>query len=165
MLAMGVLLAVIEGHTSGKGQVIDVAMTDGAAYVALPLYKWLQPGGLLPTDDDGRLDPTQSVLHSAAPWGDVYTCKCGGWFSVQALEPQFYVALLRCLGLPEDGEGLPARSDVDEWPVLASRFREIFLTKTRDEWEAIFRGACCCSNQPQPCCLHGTLVFVCLFWS
>ena len=52
-------------------QVIDVAMTDGASYVALPLFKWLQPGGFLPTDEHGRLDPTQSVLHSAAPWGDV----------------------------------------------------------------------------------------------
>ena len=63
---------------------------------------------------------------------------------MQALEPQFYRALLRCLGLPEDGAGLPERSDVDEWPALASRFRDIFLTKTRDEWEAVFRGTDAC---------------------
>lgn len=144
MLAMGVLLAVIERQRSNLGQVIDVAMMDGASYVALPLFKWLQPGGILPTTDDGRLDVTQSILHQAAPWGDTYECKCGGWFAVQALEPQFYREMLHCLGLRDDDPSLPARSDTDAWPELRSRFADIFRTKTRDEWEVVFRGTDAC---------------------
>lgn len=103
MMAMGVLLAVIERASSGKGQVIsvvvggvviatfnrpcfqviDVAMTDGANYVALPLFKWLQPGGLFQTGPDGHFDPSSSILNQTAPWSDIYLCEDGKYFSVQ----------------------------------------------------------------------------------
>jgi alpha-methylacyl-CoA racemase len=68
MMAMGVLLAVIERSKSGKGQVIDVAMCDGANYVALPMFKWMQPGGIFPSRPDGHLDATTSPLHQAPYW-------------------------------------------------------------------------------------------------
>ena len=66
MLAMGVLLALVERQKSGKGQVIDVAMTDGANYVALPLFKWMQPGGIIPQREDGHLK-RQSLNSSPGP--------------------------------------------------------------------------------------------------
>jgi len=143
MLAMGVLLAIIERATSGKGQVIDVAMTDGANYVALPLYKWLQPGGLLRTTPSGRLDPTLSALHHGPPFCNTYECKCGGWVAVQAIEPQFYAVLIEKMGLSED-PGLPKQGDESSWKWMRARYEAIFLTKTRDEWEQIFRGTDAC---------------------
>jgi hypothetical protein len=58
-------------------------MTDGANYVALPLFKWLQPGGLFQTTDDGHFDPKSSMLNQIAPWGDTYATEDGKWFTVQ----------------------------------------------------------------------------------
>jgi crotonobetainyl-CoA:carnitine CoA-transferase CaiB-like acyl-CoA transferase len=68
---------------TGKGQVIDVAMTEGANYCALPLYKWLQQG-VLPRKEGGNkhLDATNSFLHQGPPWSTTYTCKDGEWMSV-----------------------------------------------------------------------------------
>eukprot|EP00038_Savillea_parva_P022952 m.246086 g.246086 ORF g.246086 m.246086 type:complete len:234 (+) comp57633_c0_seq1:1-702(+) len=142
MLAMGVLLAVIERQTSGEGQVIDVAMTEGANYVALPLFKWLQPGGFLQTAQDGSFDPTTSVLHQGAPWSETYQCSDGKWFAVQAIEPHFYRQLVACLGIDEST--LPPRADSESWPGVKSQFQSVFLTKTRDEWESIFQGTDAC---------------------
>merc|ERR1719336_63542 len=74
MLAMGVLLALIERSKSGKGQVIDAAMVDGANYVALPLFKWQQIG-FVPLRSDGHMDTSRSVLHQAPHWVGSYLCK------------------------------------------------------------------------------------------
>ena len=143
MLAMGVMLAWIEREKSGKGQVIDVAMTDGANYVALPLFKWMQPGGFLPTREDGHLDATLSTLNQGPHWSTTYTCSCGGWVTVQCMEPQFYKILLERLGL--DGEqGLPHQYDSSAWGWMKARLASIFLEKTRDEWEQVFQGTDAC---------------------
>lgn len=73
MLAMGVLLAHIERQKSGKGQVIDVAMVDGANYISLPLFKWLQMGTILREKDErGHVDSEMSALHQAPHWCGVY---------------------------------------------------------------------------------------------
>ena len=73
MLAMGVLLAHIERQKSGKGQVIDVAMVDGANYISLPLFKWLQMGTILREKDErGHADSEMSALHQAPHWCGVY---------------------------------------------------------------------------------------------
>jgi alpha-methylacyl-CoA racemase len=142
MLAMGVLLSIIERGKSGKGQVIDVAMTEGANYVALPLIKWMQPGGILPTMPDGRLDASRSTLHQAPHWSNTYKCKCGGYVSVQSMEPQFYAIMIKGLGL--DASTLPHQYDHTSWPWMKTRFEGIFLKKTRDEWESIFKGKDAC---------------------
>lgn len=150
MLAMGVLLALLERSRSGKGQVIDAAMVDGANYVALPLHKWGQAGAFFPIGGDGHLDAARSVLNQAPHWVEAYLCKedpkkprTRQYMSVQAIEPQFYAALLRGLGL--DGAALPAQHEASAWPSMKARFASIFLTKTRDEWADIFYGtdACC----------------------
>ena len=74
MLAMGVLLAVIERQRSGTGQVIDAAMIDGANYVALPLFKWMQ-SGFVPVGSDGHLDTRRAVLNQAPHFVECYLCK------------------------------------------------------------------------------------------
>ena len=144
MLAMGVLLAVIEKSKSGKGQVIDVAMTDGVNYVALPLFKWLQPDGIMPTMDtpDKRANAKAASLMQAPHWSNTYTCKDGKWVSVQPMEPQFYKIMVELLGL--DFKTLPNQYDKSTWPWMKKRLEGIFATKTRDEWEEIFKGKDAC---------------------
>lgn len=151
LLAMGILLAVIERSKSGKGQVVDAAMVDGAAYIALPLFKWMSSGGPVPVCPDGHINPKESILHQGSHFCDSYLCKehpakqgTKQYMSVQAIEPEFYKVLLECLGL-SDVEGLPAQYDREAWPWMKVRFAQIFLTKTRDEWAEIFYGtdACC----------------------
>ncbi len=150
MLAMGVLLAAMERLRSGRGQVVDVAMTDGANYVALPLYKWLQTG-MLPRHDDTpnrHLDPHRSFLHQGPPWSNTYACADGEWLAVQAIEPQFYKALLKGMGLDEAARtpgALPHQHDRESWGWMKARFAAIFTTKTRDEWAEIFTGTDACA--------------------
>eukprot|EP00933_Yihiella_yeosuensis_P005643 TRINITY_DN1101_c0_g2_i1.p1 TRINITY_DN1101_c0_g2~~TRINITY_DN1101_c0_g2_i1.p1 ORF type:complete len:421 (+),score=80.14 TRINITY_DN1101_c0_g2_i1:55-1263(+) len=150
MLAMGVLLALLERQKSGKGQVIDAAMVDGANYVALPLLKWAQ-GGLVPVGRDGHIKASENLFCQATHYGDVYLCKedpakpgTKQYMSVQAIEPHFYKLLLKGLGLDKEKD-LPKQNDKSAWPQMKERFASIFLTKTRDEWAEIFKGsdACC----------------------
>eukprot|EP00929_Paragymnodinium_shiwhaense_P014051 TRINITY_DN121924_c0_g1_i1.p1 TRINITY_DN121924_c0_g1~~TRINITY_DN121924_c0_g1_i1.p1 ORF type:complete len:423 (-),score=65.06 TRINITY_DN121924_c0_g1_i1:87-1289(-) len=150
MLAMGVLLALVERQRSGRGQVIDAAMVDGANYVALPLYKWAQ-SGFLPVAADGHVDAANFMLNQAPHYGETYLCKedpkkpgTKQYMSVQAIEPQFYKILLKGMGLAED-KSLPKQNDFSAWPRMKPKFAEVFLTKTRDEWAEIFYGqdACC----------------------
>jgi len=149
MLALGVLLALVERSRSGRGQVIDAAMVDGANYTALPLFKWMQ-SGLVPVGSDGHVVASDFILCQAPHWSDIYLCKedpdkkgTHQYISVQAIEPQFYKVLLNGLGLA--AEDLPAQYDRKAWPQMKSRFASIFLTKTRDEWAEMFAGtdACC----------------------
>lgn len=149
MLAMGVLLALLERGKSGKGQVIDAAMVDGANYTALPLYKWAQPGGMLPVQPDGHMDASRFILNQAPHFGNTYLCKedpkkpgTRQFMSVQAIEPQFYAVLMKGLGLSV--EEMP-QFDQSKWKEFKEVFAATFLAKTRDEWEQVFYGtdACC----------------------
>eukprot|EP00939_MAST-03C_sp_MAST-3C-sp1_P002128 g2128.t1 len=144
MLAMGVLLALLERVRSGKGQVVDAAMVDGANYVALPLFKWLQPHfPFLRVGEDGHLDTTKSALHQAPQWCGTYRCADGEWITVQAIEPHFYKELLQGMDLSDD-EGLPHQMDISSWPWMKRRFECIFATRTRDEWAQRFKGTNAC---------------------
>jgi len=149
MLAMGVLLALLERHKSGKGQVIDAAMVDGANYVALPILKWMQ-SGFLPVRPDGHMDVENSVLNQAPHWVENYVCKedpakpgTRQYMSVQCIEPQFYKVFIELLGL--DISTLPKQGDRSSWHWMKARFASIFITRTRDEWAKVFEGsdACC----------------------
>mmetsp|Transcript_80544 Transcript_80544/g.226571 ORF Transcript_80544/g.226571 Transcript_80544/m.226571 type:complete len:408 (-) Transcript_80544:91-1314(-) len=150
MLAMGVLLALLERSRSGKGQVIDAAMVDGANYVALPLFKWAQ-SGFLPVKKDGHMDAASFILVQAPHFCEAYLCKedpqkpgTRQYMSVQAIEPQFYAALLKGLGLGE-AQGSPHQYDKSSWEWMKVRFASIFQTKTRDEWADIFYGTDACA--------------------
>ncbi|GAA4241950.1 CaiB/BaiF CoA-transferase family protein [Actinomadura meridiana] len=128
-LVVGVLSALLEAGASGRGQVVDAAIVDGAAHLSTFLHGLLA-GGLW---EDRR---GVNFLDTGAPWYDVYETADGRHMAVGALEPQFYAEFLRLLGL--DGEDLPAQHDRAGWPVLRDRFAAVFRTRTRDEWTAVF---------------------------
>ncbi|MGH3793677.1 MAG: CaiB/BaiF CoA transferase family protein [Pseudonocardiaceae bacterium] len=134
-LVVGVLAALWERERSGTGQVIDAAMVDGVS-VLTQMFWSMRASGLW-SDQRGT-----NLLDSGAPFYDTYACADGRFIAVGALEPQFYTALLEGLGLA--GEELPAQSDPAGWPVLRERFTEMFASRTRDEWRAVFDGSDAC---------------------
>ena len=135
LCALGIALALFERARSGKGQVIDAAMVDGAANLATFLFGFHAAG--LWSDERGT-----NLLDTGAPFYDTYETKDGKWVAVGAIEPQFYSALLRGLGL--DADAMPHQMDRDAWPDTHRRFTEVFRAKTRDEWSAIFDGTDAC---------------------
>lgn len=128
-LIVGVLSALLEARTSGRGQVVDAAIVDGTAHLSTFIHAFLA-GGLW---EDRR---GVNMLDTGAPWYDVYETSDGRHMAVGAIEPQFYAEFLRLLGL--DGEDLPHQHDRDGWPALRERFAAVFRTRTRDEWAEIF---------------------------
>lgn len=134
-LVMGVLAALIEVGRSGRGQVVDAAMVDGAS-VLTTMFTALRSMGVW---EGGR---GQNVLDTGAPWYEVYACADGRFVAVGALEPQFYAQLLEGLGLTD--AGLPAQHDLDGWPELRARFTETFAGRTRDEWATVFGDTDAC---------------------
>ncbi len=85
-----------------------------------------------------------NMLDTGAPYYDTYETADGRYMAVGAVEPQFYALLLEGLGL--DPADLPAQNDRSGWPQLQKQFTEVFLTKTRDEWAAIFDGTDACTT-------------------
>src|SRR3954468_3149810 len=136
MLAFGVVCAVLEARRSGRGQVVDAAMVDGASYLST-LIHGLHAGGMW-TEEPGT-----NLLDSGAHFYEVYETSDGGHMAVGAIEPQFYAELLRLLEL--DPDDLP-QFDRDRWPEFKERLAEIFRTRTRDEWAAIFEPAEACTT-------------------
>jgi len=133
-LAFGIVCGLLEAARSGRGQVIDAAMVDGAASLMTYFYGYMA-GGKWPGRGRGSLG-------GAAPHYGVYETKDGGHVSVGAAEPKFYAELLRLTGL--DSEPLPDRTDPANWPALRERFAAVFRTRTRDEWNALMAQAEVC---------------------
>ena len=134
-LVVGVLAALLERGTSGRGQVVDAAMVDGASSLVTMVYGMLGAG----LWRDRR---AANLLDGGAPFYDTYACADGGHVAVGALEPQFYAALLEGLGLADALPG--AQYDVAHWPEHRRRFTEAFASRTRDEWAAAFEGTDAC---------------------
>jgi alpha-methylacyl-CoA racemase len=135
LLAFGVVCALVERSGSGKGQVVDAAMVDGAA-VLMTLMHGLRHLGLW-TDERG-----ENLLDTGAHFYEVYETSDGGYISVGAIEPQFYAELLQRLGL--ESEELPPQMDRARWPELKERFVKIFKSRTRDEWCELLEGTDIC---------------------
>jgi alpha-methylacyl-CoA racemase len=137
MCFLGILLALFAREKNGFGQVVEANMVDGSAVLAT------MPRLGLKTEVWKRERGT-NMLDGGAPFYDTYETKDGKHMAVGAIEPQFYAALLKGLGVrPSD---LPGNRDKrEDWPVLKEYFAKVFKTKTRKEWEAIFDGtdACC----------------------
>jgi len=134
-LIVGILAALFERGTSGRGQVVDAAMVDGASSLVTMVYGMLGAG----LWRDRR---AANLLDGGAPFYDTYACADGGHVAVGALEPQFYAALLEGLGLADALPG--AQYDVAHWPEHRRRFTEAFASRTRDEWAAAFEGTDAC---------------------
>ena len=135
LCAMGILLALIERNRSGKGQVVDAAMLDGAASFTTLFYGMLAHNLM-------TLDIGTNVLDGGAPFYQTYETSDGRFMAVGAIEGRFYSELLKGLGL--DPSSLPHQLDMPRWPEMIERFGEVFKTRTRDEWEAVFKGKDAC---------------------
>jgi alpha-methylacyl-CoA racemase len=134
-LAFGILCALLEAKKSGKGQVVDAAIVDGAASLLTFAYGLMRAG--LWTDERG-----ENALDSGAPWYDVYETSDGKYVSIGAIEGRFYHDLLKRIGL--DKEALPAQLDRSGWPALRAKLKVVFLTKTREEWSRLLEGTDTC---------------------
>jgi len=135
LLAFGMCAAIIEAQRSGRGQVVDASMVDGAASLMTMTFAFRRLG--LWTEGRGV-----NVLDSGAPFYEVYDTSDGKWFAIGAIEPQFYAELLKVLGL--DAGQLPAQNDREHWADMKERFAAIFRTRTRDEWAEAFAGTDAC---------------------
>lgn len=134
-LAFGIACALVEARQSGQGQVVDAAMTDGAASLMTMFYGFRAQG--LWQDVRGA-----NLLDSGAPWYDVYETKDAKYVAIGSIEGRFYAELIRRLGL--EGEALPKQYDLKRWPELRARFAARFKEKTRDEWCAAMEGSDVC---------------------
>jgi alpha-methylacyl-CoA racemase len=134
-LAMGVLAALHEAKASGKGQVVDAAMVDGSASLMTMLFGFRQAG-------IWNVERGTNPIDGGAPYYGAYQTRDGRWMAVGAIERKFYLELLKRLDL--DPATLPEQEDRSRWDQLRAQFVDVFATKTRDEWTAIFEGSDAC---------------------
>lgn len=134
-LAMGVLAALLEARSSGRGQVVDAAMTDGAAVLMTMMYtlkamgQWTQERG-------------SNLLDGGAHFYDTYRCADGKYLSLGPIEPQFYALFLARAGIVDPD--FAAQWDRGQWPVLKEKLAAVLLTRTRDQWCALMEGSDAC---------------------
>ena len=133
-LVMGILDALFELKSSGKGQVVDAAMADGVASLMT------QPHG---TFAAGMMSTERgtNVTDTGAPFYDVYECSDGKWVSIGAVEKKFYAKVLSLLGLDEL---LSTQWNRDTWVGAKIKIAEKIKTRSRDEWDSIFEGTETC---------------------
>jgi alpha-methylacyl-CoA racemase len=134
-LALGVVAGLLEAQKSEKGQVIDVAMIDGAASLMAALYG-LRGAGIW-SDKRG-----ENILDTGSHYYNVYETSDGEYVAVGSIEAKFYAELLRLTGL--EGEKLPRQNDRAAWSAMQERLSAIFKTKSRDEWCRIMEGSEVC---------------------
>ncbi len=135
-LAFGVVCGILEARASGKGQVIDCAMVEGAAMLANIFNSFRALG---------QLEPQRgaNVLDGGAHFYDTYETRDGGYVAVGAIEPQFYKRLLELMGLPQ-AEFEP-QMDKTRWQAWKVRFTDVFKSKTRAEWGSILEHEEACA--------------------
>ena len=139
-MIFGILAALFERQTSGEGQVVDAAMVDGTLALSHMIWSLRQspfPGTEVWSDERGA-----NMLDGGAPYYDTYETSDGRYVAVGAIESDFYTEMLRLLDL--NPTMLPAQNDRAAWPELRRILTATFLSKTRDEWVAIFDGTDAC---------------------
>ena len=134
-LLSGILAALLERANSGRGQVIDAAMTDGTASLLSPFF------GLMAMDM-WTIDRQANKLDGGAHFYGSYACSDGKYISIGSIEPQFYALLLELCEIKD--EEFLAQQDQNAWPELREKLTRLFLTKTRDEWCALMEGTDVC---------------------
>ncbi len=134
-LAMGVCAALVEAGRSGKGQVIDVAMSDGAASLMTMFYGFRASGMW----SEKRYD---NMLDGGAHFYDTYETSDGKYVGIGSIEPQFYALLREKAGLTDPE--FDHQHDKAKWPSLKAKLAAVIKTKTRDEWDALMLGTDVC---------------------
>lgn len=134
-LAYGMACALLEVQKSGRGQVIDAAMTDGSALLMAMSHS---------LDAQGQLSPQRgtNLLDGGAHFYDVYETADGKYISIGSIEPQFYALLVEKAEL--DAEEFRDQNDPRKWPQLKQKLEEVFKTRSRDEWCALMEGTDVC---------------------
>ncbi|MBE0619862.1 MAG: CoA transferase [Burkholderiales bacterium] len=135
VLAFGIACALFEARASGQGQVIDAAMSEGAASLMAMFYGRMAAG-------HWRDQRGVNVLDTGAPWYDAYETADGKHVAIGSIEGRFYAELLARLGL--DAASLPEQFDYQRWPELRAAFSSAFKSKTRDEWCREMEGSDVC---------------------
>lgn len=133
-LAFGMLAAMLEARSSGKGQVVDAAIVDGTASLGTSLFGMHAAGLLAPRG--------QNILDAGTPWYEVYQCADGKWISIAPIEGKFYSDLVQRLGI--DASELGRQNERADWPQARQVFAAKFRTRTRDEWCALLEGTDAC---------------------
>ncbi len=134
-LSFGMVCAMLEARATGKGQVVDAAMSDGTASL-MALFYGLKAMGLWRDERGGNL------LDGGAHFYGTYETKDGKWIALGSIEPQFYKQLLERTGIADPAFG--AQMDPSAWPMLKAKLAEVFKTRTRAEWDAVFAGSDAC---------------------
>ncbi len=135
LCALGIMLALFERERSGRGQVVDAAMVEGASNLITLFYGLL--GNKLMSLDVGT-----NLLDSGAPFYETYETADGRFLAVGAIEERFYRELIK--GLEIDPSSLPHQHDTARWPEMKERFAQVIRTKSRDAWMKIFEGKDAC---------------------
>lgn len=134
--AMGILAALYESERSGKGQVVDAAMSEGANILSARIASL----HTLPSWDDAR--PGTNQVDGGAPYYRCYEARDGRHLAVGAIEPRYYREFIS--RLDPDWESFPAQNDRSRWPELADRIASAFATRDMSEWTAVFEGTDAC---------------------
>lgn len=136
LLAFGMLSAIISARTTGKGQVVDAAMSEGAALLAGMFFN---PGRFVGVDAPRG----HNLLGGASHYYDTYETADGGFIAVGAIETQFYAEFLERLGLKDDPAFHP-QADPAKWPAAKEKIAALFKTQTRDHWCKLLEGTDAC---------------------
>ena len=135
LLAFGIACALVERQRSGKGQVVDAAMVDGAAVLATMMHGFLALG--MWQDERGV-----NLLDTGAHFYETFETADGKYVAIGSIEPQFYAELVKLAGL--EGETLPRQMDRAQWPAMKERLAAIFKSRTREEWCRRMEGTDVC---------------------
>lgn len=135
LLAYGMVCGLLEAQRSGKGQVVDAAMVDGAATLMSMFFSFAAQGGF--TDRRGT-----NLLDGGAHFYDTYETSDGKYICIGSIEPQFYALLVEKAEL--DPETFAPQMDSAQWPALKEKLAEVFRTRTRDQWCEIMEGTDVC---------------------
>ena len=136
LLAFGIVAALYERGVSGKGQVIDAAMTDGSALLMNSIFGLMGQGVW-------NQNRGSNLLDGGAHFYGTYETKDGRFVSIGSIEPQFYALLLEKTGLDQDPD-LAQQMSRNDWPKLREKLAAVLATKTRDEWDEIMLGTDIC---------------------
>jgi alpha-methylacyl-CoA racemase len=139
-LVLGVLAAVMEARQSGRGQVVDAAIVDGAAHLS-GMFLGLMAAGIW---KDGPGTRGTNIIDGAMPFYSCYECSDGLFVGVGAVEAKFAAELLRLLEI--DPTSLPPAMDKASWPVTRAALAAKFRTRKRDEWAALLEQTDACTS-------------------
>lgn len=134
-LALGLLSAIVEARSSGRGQVVDAAIVDGVASMLTSINGLLASGIF-------SVESGTNILDSGAFYYDTYRCADGRHIAVGCIEKRFFAQFIEKLGI--DPATMPAQDDRERWPEGRELLRSLFLTRTRDEWAKLFEGSDAC---------------------